>query len=88
MRMRRSDSSVLPNLSETEQKLPQLLHANDAVFVAETEEWLERIVGHFDDLFGRRIQKLNASKIKILASERDGLLHVLLFEWHRTRSCG
>lgn len=70
--MRWDDYSVLLNHGETVWKLPPM-HASDIFLFAKSVEELQRMGGGFDDVFRRRMLKMNANKSKSHVFERDGL---------------
>lgn len=56
------DTSVLLNHGETKWQLPQLLYADEAVLLAESDEALSKMVGYFNDVCRRGMLKVNLSK--------------------------
>lgn len=57
---------VILNHKETKWKLPQLLYADDADVLAESEKELDRMVSRSDKVYRRRVLKVNASRSMIL----------------------
>lgn len=51
MRVRWGDSSVILNHGVPEGKFPQLLYVDDAVLFMESEVELDRMVGHFHNIY-------------------------------------
>lgn len=49
--------------------MPQLLYADDVILFAESE--IDEVVGSFDDMYSRRMLKVNANTNKVLLLEKD-----------------
>lgn len=50
IRVRQGNSGAMLNPRETEQKLPQLMHVDDALLFTQSEEELARVMDHFNDI--------------------------------------
>ena len=59
-----------------EQRLPGLLYADDLVLCDESEEDLRAMVGHFVEMCGRRVLKVNEVKSKVMFLSGEEVVRV------------
>lgn len=72
----------LLNHGKTGWKLPHLLFADDAVQLPELEEELDRMEGCLDNVYRRRMLKVNMSKSETLVFERNVRSVCLVKNWN------